>query len=131
MPYDILQLNDMLIPELIDVADSLKIRNAASLDKKSLVDKILELQAGTEEQPNKKRGRKPKEDVAIAAAPASPLRRHSSCIMFAPNAEIISYPMRRQICIVVLTRRCSRILSCAPSDLYCCSQLQELFSCRI
>ena len=72
MPYDILQLNDMLIPELIDVADSLKIRNAASLDKKSLVDKILELQAGTEEEPKKKRGRKPKEDVAVAAAPATP-----------------------------------------------------------
>ena len=69
MPYDILQLNDMLIPELIDVADSLKIRNTASLDKKSLVDKILEQQAGSAEEPKKKRGRKPKEEVAEAPAP--------------------------------------------------------------
>ena len=30
MPYDILQLNDMLVPELIDVADSLNIQNARS-----------------------------------------------------------------------------------------------------
>ena len=32
MPYDILQLNDMLIPELLDVADNLKLKNTASLD---------------------------------------------------------------------------------------------------
>ena len=37
MPYDILQLNDMLIPELIDVADALKIQNANSFDKQTLV----------------------------------------------------------------------------------------------
>ncbi len=70
MPYDILQLNDMLIPELIDVADSLKIRNSGSLDKKALVDKILEQQAGSLEEPKKKRGRKPKEEAAEPAAPA-------------------------------------------------------------
>ncbi len=71
MPYDILQLNDMLIPELIDVADSLKIKNAGSLDKKSLVDKILEQQAAGAEEPKKKRGRKPKEEVADAPAPVA------------------------------------------------------------
>ena len=70
MPYDILQLNDMLIPELIDVADSLKIQNAGSLDKKALVDKILEQQAGGEGEPKKRRGRKPKEDAAPAVTEA-------------------------------------------------------------
>jgi transcription termination factor Rho len=74
MPYDILQLNDMLIPELIDVADSLKIRNASSLDKKSLVDKILEQQAGSGEETKKKRGRKPKEEATAAPAPVVPAR---------------------------------------------------------
>ncbi len=77
MPYDILQLNDMLVPELLDVADSLKIQNAQSLDKKALVTKILEVQAGGEEEPKKKRGRKPKEETttpaAAAAAPAAPV----------------------------------------------------------
>ena len=45
MPYDILQLNDMLIPELLDVADNLKLDNARSLDKQSLIYKILDQQA--------------------------------------------------------------------------------------
>ena len=68
MPYDILQLNDMLIPELIDVADELKIQNARSFDKQTLVYKILDQQAtngqAAEDEPKKKRGRKPKEDAA-------------------------------------------------------------------
>lgn len=69
MPYDILQLNDMLVPELIDVADSLKIPNARTLDKQALVYKILDQQAlsgkGEEGQPKKgARGRKPKEEKA-------------------------------------------------------------------
>ncbi len=81
MPYDILQLNDMLIPELVDVADTLNIPNAKSLDKKELVDKILDRQANSgkaaEEEPKKKRGRKPKEETeapvkVAAAAPAPP-----------------------------------------------------------
>ena len=73
MPYDILQLNDMLIPELVDVADELKIQNARSFDKQTLVYKILDRQAAasgqpTEEEPKKKRGRKPKEDSGVAGA---------------------------------------------------------------
>ena len=84
MPYDILQLNDMLIPELIDVADHLKIQNAGSLEKTALIKKILDEQANDgkagEDEPKKKRGRKPKEDAAevpatppVAAKPAAPV----------------------------------------------------------
>ncbi len=43
--YDILQLNDMLVPELIDIAEELKINNAQKLDKQGLVFKILDKQA--------------------------------------------------------------------------------------
>lgn len=43
--YDILQLNDMLVPELLDIADELKIPNAKKLDKQELVYKILDKQA--------------------------------------------------------------------------------------
>jgi transcription termination factor Rho len=43
--YDILQLNDMLVPELLDIADQLKIPNAKKLDKQQLVYKILDGQA--------------------------------------------------------------------------------------
>jgi transcription termination factor Rho len=45
MPYDILQLSDMLVPELLDVAENLKINNARTMDKQSLIYKILDQQA--------------------------------------------------------------------------------------
>ena len=43
--YDILQLNDMLVPELHDIAEQLKIPNTKKLDKQALVYKILDSQA--------------------------------------------------------------------------------------
>jgi len=76
MPYDILQLNDMLVPELVDVAENLKINNARSLDKQTLIYKILDQQAldsssttGSPTEANngedkKRRPRKPKTETA-------------------------------------------------------------------
>jgi transcription termination factor Rho len=43
--YDILQLNDMLVPELLDIAEQLKIVNSKKLNKQELVYKILDKQA--------------------------------------------------------------------------------------
>lgn len=43
--YDILQLNDMLVPELLDIAEQLKIANPKKLSKQDLVYKILDSQA--------------------------------------------------------------------------------------
>jgi transcription termination factor Rho len=43
--YDILQLNDMLVPELLDIAEQLKIHNAKKMSKQDLVYKILDSQA--------------------------------------------------------------------------------------
>ena len=43
--YDILQLNDMLVPELLDIAEQLKIPNAKKLDKQALIYQILDKQA--------------------------------------------------------------------------------------
>ena len=64
MPYDILQLNDMLIPELLDVADNLKIDNARGYDKPALIYKILDQQAlndkSGDDQAKKKRAPKAK-----------------------------------------------------------------------
>ncbi len=45
--YDILQLNDMLVPELLDIAEQLKITNSKKLDKQELIYKILDKQAVT------------------------------------------------------------------------------------
>ncbi len=61
----------MLIPELVDVAESMSISHAKSLDKKTLIYKILDQQAlnndnghHTEDDAKKKRGRKPKAEPA-------------------------------------------------------------------
>ncbi len=43
--YDILQLNDMLVPELIEIADKLKLTGIKKLDKQGLIYKILDKQA--------------------------------------------------------------------------------------
>ncbi len=61
--YDILQLNDMLIPELLDIAEELKIKGNKKMDKQELIYKILDKQAimasevnqGGEEKGRKKR----------------------------------------------------------------------------
>ena len=60
--YDILQLNDMLVPELLDIAEQLNIPDAKKLDKQTLVYQILDNQAiagsknaGTETKPKRKR----------------------------------------------------------------------------
>lgn len=43
--YDILQLNDFLVPELLDIAETLNIPNAKKLSKQNLIYKILDKQA--------------------------------------------------------------------------------------
>jgi len=48
--YDILQLNDMLLPELLDIAEELKISNTKKLDKQELIYKILDKQAVKESE---------------------------------------------------------------------------------
>jgi len=69
MPYDILQLNDMIIPELVDVAQTLNIPDSKSLDKQTLIYQILDIQAAkdkpVDEPAKKKRGRKPKENTVV------------------------------------------------------------------
>ena len=42
--YDISQLNDLLVPELLDIADELHISNAKKLNKQDLIVKILDKQ---------------------------------------------------------------------------------------
>ncbi len=62
MMYDILQLNDMLVPELLDIAEELKIAGSKKMDKQELIYKILDKQAVMasenkegEEKPRRKR----------------------------------------------------------------------------
>jgi len=68
--YDILQLNDMLVPELLDIADQLKIQNAKKLDKQELVYKILDKQALVSSEKGDA-GDKPKRKRIIKTATAN------------------------------------------------------------
>lgn len=74
MLYDISQLNDMLVPELVDIANNLQIKDTKALDKQKLIYKILDQQAlkqgdavaGGEEK--KTRARKPKKEADAETA---------------------------------------------------------------
>jgi len=76
MAYDILQLNEMLVPELLDIAESLGITDVKKASKQDLVYRILDKQAlnasegAPAEEPKKKRGRKPKEQPEVKETPA-------------------------------------------------------------
>jgi len=74
MPYDILQLNDMLVPELVDIANALKIKDTKSLDKQKLIYKILDQQALNQEgdaaEEKKPRARRTKKEAKPKKAAA-------------------------------------------------------------
>jgi transcription termination factor Rho len=69
--YDILQLNDMLVPELLDIADELKIDNAKKLDKQELIYKILDKQAVMSSQQKTSSSEKPKRKRIVKASTAN------------------------------------------------------------
>ncbi|MEO8819846.1 MAG: transcription termination factor Rho [Ginsengibacter sp.] len=75
--YDILQLNDMLVPELLDIAEQQKITETKNLEKQELIYKILDKQASmtpidnqetTSEKPKRKRIAKPVAKKQVANA---------------------------------------------------------------
>ena len=62
--YDISQLNELLLPQLLEVAEKLKLTNVKKLNKQALIYKIVDAQAAQatekkEEAPRKLRTRKP------------------------------------------------------------------------
>ncbi len=67
--YDILQLNDMLVPELKDLAEELGLKGYKKLTKKELIYKILDEQAVGKDDSSKKEVKK--EKVAERAKPIS------------------------------------------------------------
>lgn len=70
--YDILQLNDMLVPELVDIAENLKITDAKKLAKQDLIYKILDKQAVIESAMKANEdGDKPKRKRIVKATTAN------------------------------------------------------------
>jgi len=58
--YDISQLNDLLVPELLDIAEELKIPNSKKLNKTDLVQKIMDKQVVMTAENKTPEGEKPK-----------------------------------------------------------------------
>lgn len=80
MPYDIVKLNEMLVPELIDIAEKMNIPRLRNMDKQTLIYKILDQQAlqgsdappAQEEEPKKRKPRKPRATKAETEEKAAP-----------------------------------------------------------
>ena len=72
--YDILQLNELLLPELQDIAEQLAIPGTKKLDKQGLIYKILDGQAvqasSTKEEP-KKKGARTRKPITIKTSTAN------------------------------------------------------------
>ncbi len=69
--YDISQLNDLLVPELLDIAEQYNISNAKKLAKQDLINKILENQSNMntdKKNPDSNRDEKPKRKRIIKSA---------------------------------------------------------------
>jgi transcription termination factor Rho len=67
--FDILQLNDMLVPELQDIAQKLKITNIKKLEKQELIYKILDKQAIQTSASEEKKETKVKRKIVKAVTP--------------------------------------------------------------
>ncbi|GAB2840494.1 transcription termination factor Rho [Ferruginibacter profundus] len=96
--YDISQLNDLLVPELLDIADHLTISNAKKLNKQDLITQILDKQSlmstakNEEEKPKRKRIIKPAADAApVQAATPEPKKEA------APKAKKHEPEKRQQV----------------------------------
>ena len=69
--YDIAQLNDMLLPELQDIAEDLKLSGTKKLDKQQLIYKILDGQAVTASEAKddpKKKSARPRKPITLKTA---------------------------------------------------------------
>lgn len=69
--YDNLQLNDMLVPELLDVAEQLMITNVTKLPKQELIQKILDKQSVMSSENNNVSEKPRRRKIIKAAAPRS------------------------------------------------------------
>ncbi|TAE11954.1 MAG: transcription termination factor Rho [Bacteroidetes bacterium] len=80
--YDILQLNDLLLPELVEIAQNLQITGANKLQKQDLVYKILDKQAVADNGPETASTEKPKRKRTIRTTTANAVE----------EAEVVSEP---------------------------------------
>lgn len=106
--YDILQLNDMILPELKEVAENLKIRGAEKLEKQDLILKILQAQSiqpevqeamssSTEDKPKKVRTRKPVDAARKLKKEDEPVVENAQLNFETPTTETSEQPATEEV----------------------------------
>ena len=72
--YNISQLNELLVPELLDIAEQLDIPNSKKMNKQDLVDHIMAKQSKMAEEKKSSDGEKPKRKRILkdSGSPAEP-----------------------------------------------------------
>jgi transcription termination factor Rho len=84
--YDILQLNDMLVPELQDIAEQLAIPNFKKIDKQDLIYKILDNQSIMNAENKHEGEEKPKRKRTLKVTPVA-ITEETATIPEKPKAE--------------------------------------------
>jgi transcription termination factor Rho len=102
--YDILQLNDKLVPELKEIAQKLGIKGYNKLTKQELIYKILDEQALAEknstdkvvpvvDEPNPSTGRRPRKPTTDDEAPKRVVRTPAPAVVKSPVNEQVTPPV--------------------------------------
>jgi len=98
--YDILQLNDMLVPELQDIAEHFAIPNLKKLDKQELVFKILDKQAIMNSETKGEGAEKPKRKripkIAGESHATEEIKAPEEKPRHAKKADAIAIPEKRK-----------------------------------
>ncbi|HPH85058.1 MAG TPA: transcription termination factor Rho [Ferruginibacter sp.] len=99
--YDILQLNELLVPELLDIADQLDIPNTKKLNKQDLVSIILNKQAVMTADNKTPGGEKPKRkrilksDMPATPAPKEKEKEEAPAKEEAPKKEATAHKIKK------------------------------------
>ncbi|OIR07641.1 hypothetical protein GALL_103050 [mine drainage metagenome] len=84
--YDISQLNDLLMPELLDIAEQLKIGNAKKLEKQDLIYKILDSQATKASETKEVKKTRTRKPITVKTSTAN-ITEEAEVMQEAPRTE--------------------------------------------
>ena len=84
--YDISQLNDMLVPELLDIAEELKISNPKKLEKQDLIYKILDAQASKASETKEVKKTRTRKPITVKTS-TSNITEEAEVMQEAPKQE--------------------------------------------
>ena len=99
--YNISQLNDLLVPELLDIAEQFNIPNSKKMNKQDLVESILEKQSLMADEKKNSDGEKPKRKRIIKGAtdnePATPSKEDAQKKELAAHKAKKSEPEKKPV----------------------------------